>query len=51
LLFTRLRGSDQSRETRSVAMAERSGVNQWLALAVAIVLAFYGGLFSPRLAT
>jgi hypothetical protein len=51
LLSTRLRKRDESGNARSVAMPERSGVNQRLALAVAIVLAFYGGLFSPRLAT
>ena len=28
----------------------RSGVNPWLALSIAIVLALVGGLFSPRLA-
>ena len=51
LLSTLPGESGQSLEARSVAMPERSGVNQWLALAVAIVLAFYGGLFSQLIAT
>jgi len=49
----RRRGASASARADEAAAAaitgDRSGVNPWLAVSIAIVLAAFGGLFSPRL--